>query len=103
MLLTCGAKLNLRCKNEKTALDIAYEWGNTDIIDLITHTISGMPFNTFFYKESKITAMFHYILGALFSRYSIVLKEHFFQNGICRKSDKRVLKEREVVEKQKTN
>ena len=41
MLLERGAKINLKTKHEKTALDIAYEWGNSDIIDLITATIAG--------------------------------------------------------------
>ena len=41
ILLARGAKINLRTKNEKTALDIAYEWGNSEIIDLITASIAG--------------------------------------------------------------
>ena len=43
ILLARGAKINLRTKNEKTALDIAYEWGNSEIIDLITTSIAGKP------------------------------------------------------------
>ena len=35
-LLERGAKLNLKTKNEKTSLDIAYEWGSSEIIDLIS-------------------------------------------------------------------
>ena len=41
LLLNKGAKINLRTKREKTALDIAYEWGNTQVIDLITASIAG--------------------------------------------------------------
>ena len=41
LLLNKGAKVNLRTKREKTALDIAYEWGNTAVIDLITASIAG--------------------------------------------------------------
>ena len=41
LLLGQGAKINLRTKHEKTALDIAYEWGNSQIIDLITASIAG--------------------------------------------------------------
>lgn len=42
ILIARGAKLNLRTKNEKTALDMAYEWGNSDIIDAITASIAGL-------------------------------------------------------------
>ena len=45
ILLARGAKINLRTKNEKTALDIAYEWGNSEIIDLITTSIAGTQIN----------------------------------------------------------
>jgi len=31
LLLERGAKINLRTKTEKTALDIAYEWGSTEV------------------------------------------------------------------------